>query len=189
MPIAALILAGGQGRRMGGADKAFLTLHGKPLIAHVLSRLAPQATRIAISANGDPARFAAYGLPVLPDTNPGAGPLAGVASGLRWAAAIGAEALATLPVDTPGIPADLLAQLAPAPSVAVYRGRQHHLVALWPTDFLPALENFLSKPGKFMVRDALTLCAARQVAFDTEEDPFLNLNTQEDLAQAQTRHP
>ncbi len=181
---AALILAGGQGTRLGGADKAFLPLGGQPLIAHVLARLAPQVTHIAISANGDAARFAAFGLPVLADAQTGRGPLAGVAAGLAWAATLGATALLTVPVDTPFIPHDLLTRLHPAPNAAVYAGRQHHLVALWPVGFLPVLQRFLAAPGAYRVRDALALCRAGQVAFPAPADPFMNLNTPDDLAAA-----
>ncbi len=182
--IAALILAGGHGTRLGGVDKAFVQLHGKPLVEHLLMRLKPQVQNIAISANGDPARFAAYGLKVLPDILADKGPLAGVAAGLGWAAALGATSLATIPVDTPFIPEELLARLRPSPSVTVYRGRQHHLVSLWPVGFLPRLMGFLEQPGAYKVRDALALCAARQVAFEGNADPFLNINTPEDLRSA-----
>ena len=182
--IAALILAGGQGTRLGGADKAFVPLRGQPLIEHLLARLKPQGPTIAISANGNPARFSAYNLPVLPDTLIGKGPLAGVAAGLAWAQSLNADALLTIPVDTPFIPEDLLTTLTPAPAVACYQGRQHLLVALWPTGFLPALEKFLSEPSAYKVRDALTLCAVRPVSFEGATDPFLNINTQEDLAAA-----
>jgi molybdopterin-guanine dinucleotide biosynthesis protein A len=187
---AALILAGGAGTRLGGADKAFLRLAGQPLISHLLTRLAPQAARMAVSANGDPARFQPYGLPVLADgVLAGKGPLAGVAAGLAWAASIGADALFTIPVDTPFIPADVIARLAPAPAAAVWQGRQHHLVALWPVGFLPALLDFLAAPGAYKVRDALALAAARQVAFEGGQDPFLNINTPEDLAVAERLLP
>ncbi len=191
MTIAALILAGGQGSRLGGVDKAFVDLNGKPLIDHLLARLACQVQPIAISANGDPARFAAYRMQVLPDAQDlaGKGPLAGVAAGLTWAASIGAEFLLTVPVDTPFIPDDLLAALTPGPSVAVYNQRQHHLVSLWPVSFLPGLRDFLAIPSAYKVRDALTLCGARQVAFAGKSDPFLNINTPDDLATAAAPAP
>lgn len=182
---AALILAGGNGTRLGGADKAFLSLNGHPLIAHLLARLAPQAEKIAISANGDPARFAAFGLEVLPDGRfAGNGPLAGVAAGLAWAERQGAKTLVTIPVDTPFIPPDLVARLTPAPSVAVYRGRQHHLVAHWQVSALPRLKRFLETSTPYKVRDFLEECAARQVPFDAPTDPFLNINTPEDFETA-----
>jgi molybdopterin-guanine dinucleotide biosynthesis protein A len=185
--IAALILAGGQGIRMGGADKAFVQLAGQSLLSHLRARLAPQVETVAISANGDPTRFAAHALPVLQDApaHSGKGPLAGVAAGLAWAQSIGARGLLTIPVDTPFIPGDLLARLTPAPSVAVWRGRQHHLVATWLPAFLPALTDFLTEPGPHKVRDALAAAAARPVPFTSPADPFLNINTQQDLAAAE----
>ncbi len=179
--IAGLILAGGLGTRMGGADKAFLRLGGRPLIEHVLARLGPQVTGLAISANGDPTRFAAYALPVLPDSCAGRGPLAGVAAGLAWAAGQGADFLASVPVDTPFIPENLVSRLTPGPSVATHGDRQHHLVALWPVAFLPRLTALLAKPGAYKVRDALALCGARPAEFP--ENPFTNINMPADLEQ------
>jgi molybdopterin-guanine dinucleotide biosynthesis protein A len=168
---------------MGGADKAFLMLNGQPLIGRLLARLAPQVGRIAISANGDGARFAAFGLTVLPDAGlAGKGPLAGVAAGLAWAAGLGVASLLTVPVDTPFIPEDLAVRLAPAPAVAVYQGRQHHLVAHWPVAALPEILAFLETPGPWRVRDRLG--GARPVAFAGASDPFLNINTPEDLRAA-----
>jgi molybdopterin-guanine dinucleotide biosynthesis protein A len=184
MKIVGLILAGGQGSRLGGVDKAFLRLAGQPLLAHALAVLEPQTDMLAISANGEAARFAAYARLVLADTHPGRGPLAGIAAGLAWAASAGASHLASLPVDTPFAPPDLVTRLTPGPSVAVYAGRQHHLVALWPVTFLPALEAFLSQPSRYKVRDALTLAGARQVDFPAAHDPFLNINTPDDIAAA-----
>lgn len=186
MTVAALILAGGQGSRLGYLDKAFLTLDDRPLIALLRDRLAPQVDAIAISANGDPARFAAWPLPVLadPPEHANKGPLAGLAAGLAWAEQTGAATLLTIPVDTPFAPPNLCAALSPAPAVACYRGRQHHLVAHWPVAFRPAFEHFLSQPSAYRVRDALTLCAARPVDFPGPFDPFLNINTPEDLAAA-----
>jgi molybdopterin-guanine dinucleotide biosynthesis protein A len=187
--IAALILAGGRGTRLGNADKAFIRLGPAPLLTHLLTRLTPQIQTIAISANGDPARFAPYQLPILPDapTHADKGPLAGLAAGLLWAHAVGAASLLTIPVDTPFIPADLLARLTPAPAVAVWQSRQHHLIAHWPTAFRPALLDFLSHPGPYKVRDALTLVGATPIAFTDPDDPFLNINTPEDLAAAARR--
>jgi molybdopterin-guanine dinucleotide biosynthesis protein A len=189
MKIAGLILAGGQGSRLGGVDKAFLVLAGRPLLAQALATLAPQTDGLAISANGDAARFASYGLPVLADTHAGCGPLAGIAAGLAWAARAGADQLASLPVDTPFAPADLVARLNPGPSVATFEGRQHHLVALWPVSFLPALERFLGQPGRYKVRDALTLAGARPVDVPAAHDPFLNINTPADIEAAARRTP
>jgi molybdenum cofactor guanylyltransferase len=114
--IAGVILAGGRATRMGGGDKGLLPLGGRPLLAHVVARLGPQVDRLALNANGDPARFAGFGLPVVADSVPGhAGPLAGV---LDWAAAKGAEAIATAAADTPFFPADLVAGLRAAAAAA-----------------------------------------------------------------------
>ncbi len=187
--IAALILAGGAGSRLGGTDKAFVQLAGKPLISHLLTRLDPQVGKIAISANGDATRFDAYPLLVLPDgALGGRGPLAGLAAGLEWAAQQNADSLVTLPVDTPFIPPDLVARLTPAPSVAAYQGRQHHLVAHWPVSVLPSLLQFLQTGAPYKVRDFLIICSARQIAFEGATDPFLNINTPEDLARARELH-
>ena len=94
-----------------------------------------------------------------------------------------------MPVDTPFIPPDLVARLTPAPAVAAYQGRQHHLVAHWPVSVLPSLLQFLQTGAPYKVRDFLTICGARQIAFDSASDPFLNINTPEDLALALALHP
>ena len=109
-------------------------------------------TNIALSANGDPSRFSAYGLPVLPDPIPGQGPLGGVLAGLEWAAGLGAHALLTVPGDTPLIPPGLSAALTPSPSVAESGGQRHHLVALWPVSAARPLRKWLQAPGSRSVR-------------------------------------
>ena len=182
--IAGLILAGGQGRRMGGVDKAMLPLGGRPLIAHTLARFAPQVGALAISANGDPARFAGFGLPVLRDTLADQGPLSGVIEGLGWAARSGARALVTLAVDTPLAPADLVARLAEGglerAAVAVAGDRIHATAALWPVALYPHLVSLFSE-GERRLRVALE--SARAVGFPAPE-AFHNINTPEDLARA-----
>jgi len=146
-PIAALILAGGSARRMGGQDKPLLELAGTRMIERIVAAL--DTPRIAISANGDPARFAALNLPVLPDgAFAGEGPLAGVLAGLDWAASLGADSLLTVPGDTPFIPRGLAAVLDPAPACAASRQRPHYLVALWPAACRDALRDILAVPGR-----------------------------------------
>jgi molybdopterin-guanine dinucleotide biosynthesis protein A len=186
MTPAALILAGGDARRLGGIDKPLLELAGQSLLERIISRLLPQAAPIALSANGDPARFASFGLPVLADGGfADQGPLAGVLAGLDWAAAQGAEALLTVPGDTPFIPPDLAAALAPPPACAMSAGQMHHLVALWPVTARAALRRFLSQPGPRGVRDFTAGLAMRRVDFPAVAwDPFLNVNTQDDLTAA-----
>jgi len=182
--VVALVLAGGAGRRLGGVDKALVNLAGGPLIALALAALAPLAT--AISANGDPARFAAFGRPVLADGDfVGAGPLAGLLAGLDWAANLGAEALLTVPCDTPFIPRDLAGALWPSPARACSSGKAHHLVALWPVAARAALRAWLSGANPRHVARFADSLAMREVDFPARTwDPFLNINTPEDLARA-----
>ena len=180
--IAALILAGGNATRMGGGDKPLLTLAGATLLDRIAATL--DQYHIAISANGDPARFGTR-YPVLPDPIPGQGPLGGVLAGLEWAASLQATVLLTVPGDTPLIPAGLAAALAPAPAVAESGGRRHHLVALWPTAAAPALRAWLSRAGTRSVRAFAETLAMRPVDF--AGDPFANINTPGDLAALRER--
>jgi molybdopterin-guanine dinucleotide biosynthesis protein A len=183
---AALILAGGAARRLGGIDKPLIELGGTSLLARIIDRLRPQAASIALSANSDPARFAAFGLTILPDGPfAGQGPLAGVLAGLDWAAANDADTLLTVPGDTPFIPPDLASALAPAPSCATSAGRVHHLVGLWPVASRRALREFLTAPGPRAVRDFTIGLNMRRVAFRSVAfDPFYNVNTPDDVAGA-----
>lgn len=144
--VAAIILAGGRGLRMGGCDKPLLALNEEPLLAHLIRSLIPQCTALALSANGDPSRFAPWGIPVLPDTMHDCGPLAGVLAGLQWARTQNCDTLLTVPGDTPFIPPTLASTLLPAPAVAVSGGREHPLVATWPTACLEQLQDWLAQP-------------------------------------------
>ena len=169
---------------MGGGDKPLLPLGGQTLLARILATLARDHRHIALSANGDPARFG-LDLPILPDPIPGQGPLGGVLAGLEWAARMGAPALLTVPGDTPLIPPGLAAALAPGPAVAESGGRRHHLVALWPTEWAPALRAWLEAPGPRSVRAFGQNWGMRPVAF--AGDPFANVNTAADLAALEAR--
>jgi molybdopterin-guanine dinucleotide biosynthesis protein A len=179
--IAGLVLAGGAARRMGGGDKPLLTVGGQPMLASVIAALGVRP--IAISANGDPARFAAFGLPVLPDgAFQGQGPLAGLLAGLRWAAALGMASLLTAPGDTPFLPSGLAARLRPAPCCAASDGRRHHLVALWPVSCANTLHSLLSTPGSRRVGDFCERIGMRNVEFAVRSgDPFANVNTADEL--------
>jgi molybdopterin-guanine dinucleotide biosynthesis protein A len=191
--IPTLILAGGRARRMGGGDKALLPLAGQPLLAHVLARIGPQAGPLAISANGDPRRFAAFGLPVIADGGlAGAGPLAGVLAGLAWAASLGAPALVTAPADTPFLPPDLVARLAGAGgpdgfAIAATPGTDgpalHPTVGLWPVRLAQTLAAALAR-GE---RAAGAWASANSCALASFPDPdaFFNVNTPADLARAE----
>ena len=188
-----VILAGGLARRMGGGDKSLQTLGGATILTHVIDRLRPQVAGIALNANGDPARFDAFGLPVIADSIEGfAGPLAGVLAGLDWAASLGADTIVTAAADTPFFPQTLVAELQaeaagmthPLVLAASAQGR-HPTFGLWPValrdDLRAALQEGLRKV--VLWTDAH---GGRVAAFDgADPDPFFNVNTPEDLAQAE----
>ena len=191
----AVVLAGGQARRMGGGDKALRLLRRRPLLEHVLDAIRPQVRAVALSANGDPARFLTWGLPVLADPVPDhPGPLAGVLAGLRWARQrfAGADLLLSVPTDTPLLPPDLVARLAQvraqagaAIACAESGGRRHPVVALWPVALADALAEALAAG----VRSVEAFAAPHGVvgvtfAIDGDADPFLNVNDKTDLARA-----
>lgn len=184
-----VILAGGQGRRMGGADKAFLPLTGKPLIHHVLHRLRPQVDTVILSANGDPSRFKGLGCQVVPD-EASQGPLSGILAALRHADAMGATHVVSTPVDTPLLPGDFVARLqaaaASAPeglALARTADGDHPASALWPVSLAPALAAFLAAGGAKVTRFTDAHGAAR--ADFPDATAFLNLNTPEELAAAE----
>ncbi len=197
-PIAGVVLAGGQSRRMGGRDKALIDLAGKPLIAHAIERLKPQVNRIALSANGDTDRFAFTGLPVRADTMPGhAGPLAGVLSAMRWAgeAIPAAEYLATAAADTPFFPVDFVDrcrhEAANHEMVLCRSGDHRHPVfALWRIGLADALEGFLATGETGKVMAFVSGFTHAEVTFPITHgehgphDPFFNINTPQDLALA-----
>jgi molybdopterin-guanine dinucleotide biosynthesis protein A len=184
-----VILAGGEGRRMAGADKALVPLAGRPLIAHVLDRLEPQVERVLVSANGDAARFAGFGCPVVADAAP-QGPLSGVLAALTVAAGMGATHIVSTPVDTPFLPGDLVPQLLLAAegssgglALAADATGDHPATALWPVGLAPALAAYLAAGEAKVTRFTDAHHAARAVFPDPRA--FLNLNTPEDLAAAE----
>ena len=190
-----VVLAGGLARRMGGGDKGLLDLGDRSVLAHVLERLEPQVDQVAINANGDPSRFARFGLPVLPDPVDGfPGPLAGVLAGLHWASDHGAEHIVTVAADTPFFPADLVPQMlletetsgAPIVLAATENGR-HPTFGLWSVSLRDDLARALADGVRKIVQwtDAH---GASVATFDASRgvDPFFNVNTPEDLAVART---
>jgi molybdenum cofactor guanylyltransferase len=183
------VLAGGEARRMGGVDKALVTLGGRPLIVHVLDRLEPQVEAVLISANGEPRRFADLGCQVVADERP-KGPLSGVLACLRRAAERGATHLVTTPVDTPFIPGDLVPQLLLAAEdapegLAVARDDQqdHPATAVWPVELVGALAEYLAAGGSKVT--GFTKAHGAVTAHFPDARAFLNLNTLEDLAAAE----
>ena len=174
---------------MGGADKAFLRLSGRPLIAHVLDRFAPQVEQVLISANGDPSRFATLGCEVVPDATP-QGPLSGILAALNRAKALGATHLVSTPVDTPFLPGDLVPQLLLASegspeglALASTADGDHPATALWPVTLAPAMACYLSGGGAKVTRFTEAHHATRATFGDPRA--FLNLNRPEDLATAE----
>jgi len=196
--IAGIILAGGQSRRMGGGDKTLLALGGRSLLDHVVKRLVPQVGPLALSANGDPARFAGFGLPVLADTVEGyAGPLAGILTGIEWAS-IACDAVVTVAGDTPFFPKSMVERLAAAAAtkrgaiaVASSGGRRHPTFALWPLGLHDALRRFLVDEDNRRVSTFIDRHDVVEVEFpmlasgEQQIDPFFNINTPDDLAIAE----
>ncbi|HKR20602.1 MAG TPA: molybdenum cofactor guanylyltransferase MobA [Stellaceae bacterium] len=189
--IAGVLLAGGLSRRMGGGDKSLRVLDGVPILTRVIARVGPQVTALVLNANGDPARFREFGLPVVADSIPDfAGPLAGVLAGLDWAAAdvSGATHVASFATDTPFLPIDLVARLTAAVSdgkcdlaCAASNGRTHPVFGLWPLalreDLRAALRSGLRKVDQWTARHRLAV-----VEFPAQPyDPFFNANTPKDL--------
>jgi molybdopterin-guanine dinucleotide biosynthesis protein A len=191
----AVVLAGGLARRMGGGDKPLRMLGGRPLLDHVLARVGPQVARVVINANGDPGRFAAYGLPVVADPLPDhPGPLAGVLAGLDWAAAERPEAadVLSVPGDCPFLPDDLLSRLEAARraagvpmACAASGGWTHPPVALWPVALRGELRAALLAGEKKIDRwTARFGCISAEWPMGPV-DPFFNANAPEDLAEAE----
>jgi molybdopterin-guanine dinucleotide biosynthesis protein A len=189
--ITGVVLAGGQGRRMGGVDKGLVELDARPLVAWVLERLAPQVGPLLVNANQNAERYAAFGHPVIGDAVGGfAGPLAGLHAAL---AAARTEWVVTVPCDSPFLPRDLVARLAGAAvsahaTLAVARtfDQPHPVFALVRADVGPHLSAFLEAGGRKIDAWYATL-AVVEVAFDDEADAFRNINTADELAAAQAR--
>ena len=195
-----VLLAGGRGRRMGGGDKFLRQLSGRPLLDHVVERARPQVAGLVINANGDPARFAAYALPVAADVAQGfLGPLAGILTGLEWvrAHAPACPWLASFASDTPFFPDDLVVRLRESVyaeeadiGCAASGGRKHPVFGLWPVALAPALRRALTLEGVRKI-DAWTARYRVATACFSDEpyDPFFNVNEAADLQQAEALLP
>lgn len=191
-----LVLAGGLARRMGGGDKALITIGGKAILARVLARLKPHCAEVILNANGDPGRFSAYALPVVADGVAGfPGPLAGVLAGLDWAAERRAdlEWVASAPADCPFLPHDLVGRLHAARAeqgkklaCAQSGGRRHPVVGLWPValrrDLREAVEGEgLRKIEAWTARHGIAIADWPAAPLD----PFFNVNTPEEVGEAE----
>ena len=195
--IAGLVLAGGASRRMGGGHKFLIELAGKTMLERAVERLRPQVGPLAISANCDPDMLPNTGLPVLPDAPPaGRGPLAGLLAGLNWAAAGDTSHVVTVASDTPFFPARLVAELAACRDghpdmivLAASAGRVHPVFGLWPVSLRAALRSWLDDGHNLKVTDFAGQQVWRRCDFAVGAggDPFFNVNTPEELADARLR--
>lgn len=194
--IVGVLLAGGQSRRMGGGDKSLRVLAGRTILSRVIERLRPQVGTLVLNANGDPARFAATGLPVASDVVPDfPGPLAGVLTGMLWARehVPAAQWIVTVATDAPFVPYELVSRLFKAlerggadMACAVSAGRHHPVIGLWPVRLADDLRAAVVERGVRKV-DLWTadyrLATAEFPAAPT--DPFFNVNRPEDVAEAE----
>jgi len=194
---AAVVLAGGQSRRMGGGEKFLLDLAGQSLIQHVLSRLRPQVGPVVIAANCNPTLLADCAVPVVADAPPSRGPLSGLLAGLRWATKHAPNCTHVLSVaaDTPFIPRDLLARLragmkgSGSVAIATSAGRRHPVIGLWPASIREPLVDFLDRSASPSMMEFLGGLDWATVDFPLENghDPFFNVNTPADLNEARRR--
>ncbi len=195
-PIVAVLLAGGFARRIGGGDKCLREVAGRPLLSRVIERILPQVDHVVLNANGDPERFSEFGLPVIADVVEGnAGPLAGILTGLDWAArhVTECEWVVSVPTDAPFLPMDYVARMMAAIededaelACASTNGRTHPVAGLWALRLMLELRSALidediRKIDQWTVRYRLA-----DVEFSSEPiDPFFNANRPEDLKAAE----
>ncbi len=192
--VVGVLLAGGQARRMGGGDKSLRRLGDRTILEHVIERARPQVAALVLNANGDPARFARFGLPVAADVIEGfAGPLAGALTGMEWARGNrpGCAWIATIATDTPFFPEDLVARLRRAVDAADLAcassgGRAHPVFGLWPVRLAADLRHAMVEDGVRKVDVWTARHRLVEVEFAAARcDPFFNANRPEDLVEAE----
>lgn len=189
--VTGVVLAGGQGSRMGGVDKGLQPFGGATMVEHVLERLRPQVDEVLVNANRNPEAYAAFGHRVVSDEIEGfAGPLAGFERGLAHASG---DLVVTVPCDSPFLPRDLVARLRAGleregaqVAVATAAGRAHPVFCLMRREVHASLRDFLASGQRKIDRWYATLPLV-EVAFDDEADAFLNINTREELATLEPR--
>jgi len=193
--IVGLLLAGGQARRMGGGDKALRLIGGVPLLDRVIERMRPQVETLVLNANGDPARFAGFGLPVVPDSVPDyAGPLAGVLAGLDWTAEHRPDCpyIVSVATDAPFLPGDLVSRLVRGMeksgadlACAASGGQPHPVIGLWPVRLREDLRRAVVAETVRKVDVWTARHRLATVPFPSDPiDPFFNANRPEDLTTA-----
>ena len=198
MKVIGVILAGGQSTRMGGGDKALLDLGAQTVLARVIARLGTQVETMVLNANGDPARFAEYGLPVVADSIEGfVGPLAGVLAGMDWAYNHGADYIVTAAADTPFFPDHLLVGLQMALEAEgtplamamtpdpVREFARHPTFGLWSVALREDLREALNAGVRKVIQWTEPHGCAKMVFNYEGGDPFFNVNTPEDMVVAQ----
>jgi molybdopterin-guanine dinucleotide biosynthesis protein A len=190
-----LVLAGGLARRMGGGDKALIRIGNETILSRTLSRLRPQVSGVVLNANGDPARFASFGLPVVADSVPDfAGPLAGILAGLDWIAANRPETewMVSVPGDCPFLPRDLVARLHAAriaegkPLACAHSGDwRHPVVGLWQVSLRENLRHAITMEDLRKIEVWTARHGIALADWPTEPvDPFFNVNTPGDVERA-----
>jgi molybdopterin-guanine dinucleotide biosynthesis protein A len=191
-----VLLAGGLARRMGGGDKPMRTIGGRTILDRVIARLAPQCDGLVLNANGDPARFAAFGLPVIADTvRDFPGPLAGILAALDWTAANRPDVawILSAAADCPFLPRDLVARLQQARieqdaqlAVAASAGQTHPVIGLWSVNLREELRHALVKEDIRKIDRWTARYRLATVTWPVEPlDPFFNANTMDDIAEAE----
>lgn len=189
MKLCAVIVAGGRSSRMG-REKMFESVRQRTIIERITSVLAGQAAATVLNANGDTGRFVHLDLPIVADARADIGsPLAGLHTALVHARGSGFDAVLTTPSDVPFLPPDLVQRLAIASrraAIAASGGQQHYLTGLWSPALLPEIERAMSEPRLPRLQDWARMCAAAVVEWPAEPyDPFFNVNTPEELAEAE----
>jgi molybdenum cofactor guanylyltransferase len=191
-----ILLAGGLARRMGGGDKPMRIIAGQTLLERLIARMAPQCDGLVLNANGEEARFADFGLPVIADSVADfPGPLAGILAGLDWAATDRPDVawVVSVPTDCPFLPRDLVARLHHSRAeqnaqlaVAASGGRSHPVIGLWAVSLREELRHALTVENVHKVDRWTARYRLATVTWPSEPfDPFFNVNTADDIAQAE----
>jgi molybdopterin-guanine dinucleotide biosynthesis protein A len=188
MRVAAVIVAGGRSSRMG-RDKAFEEINGQSILTRILARLKPQADLIVINARDGQDQYSKTGYRLVPDIlQISTSPFAGLHAALQFARHENFDSVLTVPCDTPFLPDDLVARLSGGESdavIAASAGQMHYLTGLWASSLHAKLENFLFEGQLFRLQDWAAYCKAVAVDWPVEPyDPFFNVNTPNDLAEA-----